>query len=359
MTPDEQLASEVPLVIRVVEPDRRPAPGLLEAVFWSVVFIAVQMLGAIAVAAIVLGIAAVQTDQPGQFLDDQLAGTSSATGQTPQEADQPRPPLPEEMGRALAYGMLGAQLVSLVVIRSVVPWRVGRNWRSELGFRWPSLVHLLLMVLLVPGFLVLSGGIQELVARLSGVKPPAAVEALNGVFRTVPWYIALVSVSLGPGFVEEVWCRGFLGRGLCARYGTVAGVLLTSLLFALMHLDPSQVIVITVMGAYLHVIYLMTRCIWVPITLHALNNGIALLAAQLHGPPALGDEPQGVPVVVYLVGFTLVLFASIALWTSRPLSLQAREMPAEPARSPRYHRLSRMALALTLVSLGVLMVLIM
>jgi membrane protease YdiL (CAAX protease family) len=358
MANDEVPASDLPLVIRVPEPQRRPAPGLLEALMWSVVFLGMQLVGALLFASIVLGLTALQSPNPGQFLDEQLSGLGHSTGTNPQEAEQPRPPVPEPMGRALAYGMLGAQLLSLVAIVVVIPWRVGRDWRRELGFRRPAALHVLLMVLLVPGFLIVSGGIQELVAHLTGLKPPAALESLNGVFRMVPLLVSLLSVAVGPGFVEEVWCRGFLGRGLCARYGRAGGVLLTSVIFALMHLDPSQLIVITLMGAYLHFTYLVTRSIWVPIVLHMLNNGIAILVALTRGPQELGVEPQGVPVIVYLVGFSLVLFASIALWTSRPADSRQNPALGESNASGQSKRVSPVALFFTFISLGVLLVLI-
>src|SRR5262249_14128621 len=147
--------------------------------------------------------------------------------------------------------------------------------------------------------------------------------------------------------------------------GLVAGVALTSLLFAGMHMDPSQLIVIALMGAYLHFVYLASRSIWVPILLHTLNNGIAILVALNAGPAALDVESQGVPAILYLGSFSLVLFASIALWTSRAVVRPVQEPGArgqetgqkEGAMSsltPEYERVSPVAALFTLASFGVL-----
>lgn len=96
------------------------------------------------------------------------------------------------------------------------------------------------------------------------------------------------------------------------RYGVAFGVLLTSVLFAAMHLDPSQVVVITCMGLYLHFVYVATRSIWAPVLLHAMNNGLAILLAF-----TLKQGDVVVPVIVHIVALSLILFGSVALWTSR------------------------------------------
>src|SRR5262249_3210165 len=159
--------------------------------------------------------------------------------------------------------------------------RVGPDWKRQLGVRRPATLHVFLIVLLLPGFLILPNLVQEVVTRVTGLRQPVSIEALNGVFRQVSWFVTLLAVGLGPGVVEEVWCRGFLGRGLCARYGLVAGVILTSVFFGLLHMDPAYAIVTAMMGAFLYFVYLGARSIWVPILLHTLNNSVAVLASLL------------------------------------------------------------------------------
>src|SRR5208337_4060578 len=86
-------------------------------------------------------------------------------------------------------------------------------------------------------------------------------EMQKGFTQWPVWFGVLV-VGLGPALNEELFCRGFLGRGLLGRYGTVGGILLTSLFFGLLHLDPPHVVATFVMGCCLHFTYLMTRSLW-------------------------------------------------------------------------------------------------
>jgi membrane protease YdiL (CAAX protease family) len=307
---------------------RKPGPGLLGAVGWCIVFVAAQIFGALLTVCIVFAAHVFAAPNPQQFFDEQMDGFNKAVGaQAPgnspaapgTEADpkapRDRPAMPTEFGHALAWGMLAAQFVSLGMIVVVFPRRIGRDWKRQLGVRTPHWMHVVLVLLIVPGFMVCADAIQTLFLWATGLKPPAAVRALNGVFGTFPWPLTALAVAIGPGLVEELWCRGFIGRGLSARYGLVLGVLLTAVLFAAMHGDPSQLLVITVMGVYLHFVYLASRSIWVPILLHASNNGLAILLALTVKPSE--NEAQVTPIIVYIAALALMIFGSVALWTSR------------------------------------------
>jgi membrane protease YdiL (CAAX protease family) len=322
MSDDAKSNDEPPLVTRVdllpsvTPPPRKPRPGLLEAVVWCLVFLATQIFFAALGAGAVLTVFALSQDEPGRFTNDQLDGLVKAT--RPGATADGRPPVPTEIGQSLAYGMLTAQVASLALICLIVPRRIGPDWKRQIGVRTPAGLHVFLVLMLVPGFMILSGGLQELITYLTGIKQPLANRALNSTFRQVPWYVTFLAVALGPGFVEEVWCRGFLGRGLSARYGLAWGVVVTSLLFGLLHVDPAYAAVTAVMGAYLHFVYLASRSIWVPIILHAVNNGVAILVSLTQqGPAQLDVDPKPLPGIYYLVSFALVLFASVALWTGR------------------------------------------
>jgi membrane protease YdiL (CAAX protease family) len=299
---------------------RKPRPGLIEALLWCVAFWCVLVVAALGTLFAVLGFHAGNSDRPWEFVGDQLAGLAEAA--KPTKPDQPpRPPVPQVIGSGLAYGMLAAQVASLVFVLLLIPRVVGRDWKRQLGVRRPAALHVLLVVLVVPGFIVLSEGIQELFVRVTGVQPTQPEAALRGTFQQVPWYVTFLAVAVGPGLVEELFCRGFLGRGLCARYRIAWGVGLTSVLFAALHLSPSQCFVMALMGAYLHFVYLASRSIWVPVLLHLLNNGIAILFILNADLQSAGEhfkkDVHGLRAVMDLAALGLIVFASVALWTGR------------------------------------------
>ena len=48
------------------------------------------------------------------------------------------------------------------------------------------------------------------------------------------------------------------------RYGVLVGILLTSLLFGVMHVHPVKIAGAFVFGCFAHLVYLATRSLWVP-----------------------------------------------------------------------------------------------
>jgi hypothetical protein len=135
-----------------------------------------------------------------------------------------------------------------------------------------------LVVIGVPAMLILPNMIHELVKYMgipSFEKPEDLAKMIGG------WSLGfgVLVIGVGPGLSEELWCRAFLGRGLVGNYGVWLGVLFTSVLFGIMHVDPAHAIATAVIGLWLHFTYLMSRSLVVPMVLHTLNNSIAVLGA--------------------------------------------------------------------------------
>jgi membrane protease YdiL (CAAX protease family) len=316
-----QPLNDPPLVTRVEPPvPAKPRPGFWEAVLWCVLFMLVLLVALAVTAGAILAAHALGADDPGQFLTDELNAFATAL-QPPRPDAPPRAEPPVVISQALVYGMLASQLATLALVLLVLRRRVGPDWKRQLGVRRPAAMHMVLVALTVPGLIIVAAGIQELVLRVTGTTSSVNEGALRDMFRSVPWAVVLLAVAVGPGVVEELWCRGFLGRGLCARHGLVSGVLLTSFIFAAMHGVPSRLLVYTLMGAYLHFVFLASRSIWVPVFLHLLNNATAVLLELI---PSWGRftetfdrDEMGLRRVMDLASLALLVFACVALWTSR------------------------------------------
>lgn len=93
--------------------------------------------------------------------------------------------------------------------------------------------------------------------------------------------LALVLAALLVPFVEEMFFRGFVFPGLARRFGRVAGVVLSGVLFGAAHLSPDSFIPLSFMGIVLSLLYSATGSLYPGIILHSINNSVALLAAFL------------------------------------------------------------------------------
>jgi membrane protease YdiL (CAAX protease family) len=123
----------------------------------------------------------------------------------------------------------------------------------------------------------------------------------------------LGAVILAP-LAEEVFFRGFLGRGLVGRYGVLVGVGLTSLWFGVLHYDYwGHIVGAMLLGIGLHAVYLMTRTIVAPIFIHGLNNSLALLGAfAQQGTLAVMSRPaRPTPSLWYAMATAVAAIATL------------------------------------------------
>jgi membrane protease YdiL (CAAX protease family) len=176
------------------------------------------------------------------------------------------------------------------------------KYRSEatriLGLRRPDLLHLFIVVLFVWPLWVVGSGMGDLIDYLIPIPWDIQGEAIKKLATTGLLSI-VVAGSFFPAVGEEIFFRGFLGRGLVARYGVVAGVLLTSLAFGLFHFTPSQIAGTFVIGLGFHTVFLTTKALPAAMLLHFLINcqGLMILSRQ----PAQNDPP--IPNVASFSGF--------------------------------------------------------
>jgi membrane protease YdiL (CAAX protease family) len=279
----------------------RPHPGFGWALLWCLGFLLVTQLVPALVGAVILIFLVMGT--PGgldRFNDPQVLFQSEA------------------FAKAMMPAMLLAQILSILMSWLVLRLVVGKHWPAIVALRRPSLPHLLFALVGLPGLMVIVMGVDGL-AR--GLPSFVNLEETMTMLGKWPWPLGVLIIGVGPGIGEELWCRGFLGRGLVGRYGYFGGVLLTSILFGLIHLEPRQVVYATVMGVFLHGAYLATRSLFVPILLHMTNNSLSILAMHLaNNFPALKavDTPaEQIPLIVYAAAILLTAAVAWALFQSR------------------------------------------
>jgi membrane protease YdiL (CAAX protease family) len=307
---------DIPVVMPVAEPvapSRRPGrpaphPGFWWAHLWTLGFAAV-LFGSIIVIVLVAAVVLTVTDDPA------LKGAG---------ANQ----IPRPLADVLAVSFVIAYVLGLGF--SVLALRVvaGRDWRRQVGLRRPPALFVFLTVVGLPGFMLLSDGLAKLLVGVFGTPETLNQdEVLRDVFGPFPWWFAVLAIGVCPGVVEEVWCRGFLGRGLVGRHGWVAGVLFSSYFFGLLHVFPPWYVIVTAaMGIGLHLVYLASRSLWVPILLHTLNNSLAALGMiRVLRLDRADQNIQASPAVVYLLAAGLLAFVGVAMWTAR-----VRVVPKDP-----------------------------
>lgn len=81
-------------------------------------------------------------------------------------------------------------------------------------------------------------------------------------------------IAIAP-FIEEIFFRGFLLRSISNKWGIIYGSIISAALFALLHLQPSSIIPIFILGLIINSLVIRSKSIIPAIAFHMFNNAIA------------------------------------------------------------------------------------
>jgi membrane protease YdiL (CAAX protease family) len=152
--------------------------------------------------------------------------------------------------------------------------RVADKWRAW-GFRKPTAAFFwVIPVALVAAYVV--SYVNEIVFH------PAEQEIVDAFPPTAGGIIlfAIVAVVMAPLF-EELYFRGFLFKGFATSWGWGWGAVASAAIFSLAHMQLTLFLPLFALGFGLAWVYRHTGSLWTSITLHAIFNGVSVLAWAL------------------------------------------------------------------------------
>ncbi len=250
----------------------------------------------------------------------------------------------------LDIALLGAVELLALLFGLVAGLRISRTTWREAFLPRSVAVWMLPVTLLVAGGAAIAGSALEgLITRMVPVPDLVAVEMARLLYAadTAAWIWVVLMVVVAIPLGEELFFRGLLLRGFLLRYGERQALILTSLLFAIVHLNPWGLPSIFLMGLLLGWLVLRTGSIWSAWLVHAVYNLASVLAlnAALDGPPsveslaAVTAGPLDSPLALAVAGAAILLGLGLlaahgrraAPWVPEPAS---GAPPWDPAPDP-------------------------
>lgn len=95
--------------------------------------------------------------------------------------------------------------------------------------------------------------------------------------------LIIAIVSIIPGICEETFFRGFVQKSFELKYKPLKAAIITSLFFGIYHFNPYGLVALIVLGIYLGFAAYTSNSIFIPMTLHFLNNFVAIMAYFIFG----------------------------------------------------------------------------
>ena len=175
----------------------------------------------------------------------------------------------------------GLRLTRLFGPRPRFPWAYGLLLIiSMLIFSFSSFLLLFYPISLVaPGFVE-----ERLTEQLLSVET-AAPE----LYRYLMLFVVIVFAPVA----EEFVFRGVLLQRWAVRWNLPVGIILSSILFGMLHINNP--LGLTMFGVIMALLYIRTRSLWAPIIAHALNNIVSVTPELLASTPQtfdIGDFQQ-------------------------------------------------------------------
>ncbi|OCA82537.1 CPBP family intramembrane metalloprotease [Pradoshia sp. D12] len=103
-------------------------------------------------------------------------------------------------------------------------------------------------------------------------------EALQQNVTLFTFLIAFISAAIISPIYEEIFYRGFLYRWLRTRIGFVGAILLSSIIFTIVHIPTYNVMPVNFFSGIIFALaYERTNSIWPAVIIHGLTNGIMVL----------------------------------------------------------------------------------
>ena len=148
------------------------------------------------------------------------------------------------------------------------------------------------------------------------------------------WSSFLVTAIFAPIF-EEWMCRGVVLRGLLTKMKPVWAIVISALFFALIHLNPWQALNAFIIGLVMGYVYYRTGSLLLTMLIHFVNNGTAVITAQIAGTDETEYWIETMPLGAYIpliIAGVAVLVA--CLWAFHRIPLQQErgnidEIPVE------------------------------
>lgn len=97
------------------------------------------------------------------------------------------------------------------------------------------------------------------------------------------YLIAISVAALIPALGEEVLFRGYWLDKLSINYSAKYSIMLTGLIFAIIHFNYIALFPLFLFGIFLGIIFYITKNILFPIILHFLNNAAAIFENKING----------------------------------------------------------------------------
>lgn len=178
------------------------------------------------------------------------------------------------------------------------------------------------MALIVSVMAISAAFVIEPVSMLLPEMSEATKMAMEQMLKGPVW-IVLISVSVFAPFFEEWLCRGIILRGLLKKMKPGWAIVISALVFGLIHMNLWQAIPAFIIGVVLGYVYYKTGSLKLTMLMHCVNNTLSVIMSRI---PGLEDVEFFAEImspwtyVPMIIAFAVALACGLLIIRSIPLT---------------------------------------
>ncbi|MBP3572494.1 MAG: CPBP family intramembrane metalloprotease [Clostridia bacterium] len=173
------------------------------------------------------------------------------------------------------------------------------------GLKLPATTPLLILAGL--SMITAAAYVNSWLCTLIGYEIPPEMMAPQG-YDDPATVIMYMTTALAPAFAEEFLFRGVI-YGNLRPFGKTQAILISSILFALMHQNIGQFFYTFVGGIAMALMYELTGTLWCSILFHLFNNELAVITEVLY----YGKYGEAVEPLLMLWDAIVLILGSVAI----------------------------------------------
>ncbi|MGL4344049.1 MAG: ABC transporter permease subunit/CPBP intramembrane protease [Cellulosilyticaceae bacterium] len=178
----------------------------------------------------------------------------------------------------IKWGLAGNLMTQAIIIGVplLITYYIKGHFKQIFKLKLPRLTGILGGLCLWLGTFIVITLMNQITLRLFP-QNQETMQALNDMlFGESSFLINLILVAVMPAVCEECLFRGFLLTAFSDKGKVVKGIILSSVLFGLMHIDFIRILPTALLGLCFAYIVYTTGSILVAMCMHFLNNGLAV-----------------------------------------------------------------------------------
>ena len=223
----------------------------------------------------------------------------------------------ESLTERMSSGPMSALSYALSMALTIVGALIYRKLRRGKGKVFRLSMRGFNPMLILWGFvLVLITGI--VIEPVLNLFPESFLDLLNQMGANGGWSVLMLAI-LAP-VMEEVLFRGILLESVREKYSSGRAIVVSALMFGVIHVIPQQVVNAFVIGLILGFIYVRTDSLWPVIIIHALNNAMAYVIMQWSDGANITVrsliENDTIYAVVYGMSLAVFIVSGYMVWRS-------------------------------------------